>query len=40
MSMAVQAGTVQTRAVTEDEADLRLDRWFRRHFPGVTQGAI
>jgi len=32
--------TVQTRAVTEDEADLRLDRWFRRHFPGVTQGAI
>ena len=32
--------TVQTRAVTEDEAELRLDRWFRRHFPGVTQGAI
>ena len=32
--------TVQTRDVTLDEADLRLDRWFRRHFPGVTQGAI
>ncbi len=32
--------TVQTRDVTADEADLRLDRWFRRHFPGVTQGAI
>ena len=32
--------TVQTRAVTEDEAELRLDRWFRRHFPNVTQGAI
>ena len=32
--------TVETRAVTEDEADIRLDRWFRRHFPGVPQGAI
>ncbi|MGI4943634.1 MAG: RluA family pseudouridine synthase [Janthinobacterium lividum] len=31
---------VQTRAVTDDEAELRLDRWFRRHFPVVTQGAI
>ena len=31
---------VQTRAVTDDEAELRLDRWFRRHFPAVTQGAI
>ena len=40
MSVTVQTGAVQTRAVTEDEADLRLDRWFRRHFPGVTQGAI
>jgi 23S rRNA pseudouridine955/2504/2580 synthase len=26
--------------VTEDEAETRLDRWFRRHFPGLTQGAI
>jgi 23S rRNA pseudouridine955/2504/2580 synthase len=34
------SASVQTRAVTDDEADLRLDRWFRRHFPGVTQGAI
>jgi len=32
--------SVSTRAVTEDEADLRLDRWFRRHYPLVTQGAI
>ena len=24
----------------DDEADIRLDRWFRRHFPGLTQGAI
>lgn len=29
-----------TRVVSDDEADIRLDRWFRRHFPGVTQGAI
>ncbi len=26
--------------VTEDEADIRLDRWFRRHFPLLTQGMI
>jgi 23S rRNA pseudouridine955/2504/2580 synthase len=32
--------SVTTRAITEDEADLRLDRWFRRHYPLVTQGAI
>jgi 23S rRNA pseudouridine955/2504/2580 synthase len=29
-----------TREVSDDEADIRLDRWFRRHFPAVTQGAI
>ena len=28
------------RIVSDDEADIRLDRWFRRHFPGLTQGAI
>jgi 23S rRNA pseudouridine955/2504/2580 synthase len=28
------------RIVSEDEADIRLDRWFRRHFPGVPQSAI
>src|SRR6202034_4441092 len=32
--------TTQASIVTEDEADIRLDRWFRRHFPGVTQAAI
>lgn len=32
--------TVLTRAVSDDEADIRLDRWFRRHFPGTTQGVI
>ncbi|MGE0223979.1 MAG: RluA family pseudouridine synthase [Acetobacteraceae bacterium] len=31
---------VETRTVTQDEADIRLDRWFRRHFPGVPQSAI
>ncbi len=33
-------GEVQHRAITADEADIRLDRWFRRHFPAVGQGAI
>lgn len=32
--------TVTTRAVLDDELDLRLDRWFRRHYPALTQGAI
>jgi 23S rRNA pseudouridine955/2504/2580 synthase len=32
--------SIETRTVTEDEADIRLDRWFRRHFPALTQGAI
>ncbi len=32
--------TIQTNIVTEDEAGIRLDRWFRRHFPGVPQSAI
>jgi 23S rRNA pseudouridine955/2504/2580 synthase len=32
--------TVTTRTITEDEAELRLDRWFRRHFPTATQGVI
>ncbi|MGB8621437.1 MAG: RluA family pseudouridine synthase [Paracoccaceae bacterium] len=31
---------VQTIAVAPDEADQRLDRWFRRRFPHVTQGRI
>ena len=31
---------IEQRAVTEDEAEIRLDRWFRRHFPALTQGAI
>ena len=31
---------VQLRSVTDDEGEIRLDRWFRRHFPNLTQGAI
>jgi 23S rRNA pseudouridine955/2504/2580 synthase len=31
---------VQVVAVTEDEADLRLDRWFRRHYPGLGHGRL
>ncbi|MFC0409052.1 RluA family pseudouridine synthase [Roseomonas elaeocarpi] len=29
-----------TRTVSEDEAEIRLDRWFRRHHPALTQGAL
>jgi len=32
--------SLQQLVVTDDEADIRLDRWFRRHFPGLTQAAI
>jgi 23S rRNA pseudouridine955/2504/2580 synthase len=32
--------SVDRRIVTAEEAEIRLDRWFRRHFPGLTQGAI
>ena len=32
--------TVQTIAVTEDETGLRLDRWFKAHFPGLGFGAL
>ncbi len=31
---------VQTLAVTEDEAEIRLDRWFHRHFPVVNHGML
>jgi 23S rRNA pseudouridine955/2504/2580 synthase len=32
--------SVTTAIVSEDEADIRLDRWFRRHHPNLTQGAL
>ncbi len=31
---------VTTRTVTEDEAEVRLDRWFRRHYPNLAHGAL
>ncbi|WP_421723936.1 RluA family pseudouridine synthase [Bauldia sp.] len=31
---------VETRTVTADEADMRLDRWFRTHFPGLSFGRL
>jgi len=31
---------VLSRTVAEEEAELRLDRWFRRHFPGLAHGAL
>ena len=34
------AERVQTLIVAEDEADIRLDRWFRRRFPALTHGRL
>jgi len=31
---------LSTHTVTEDEAGIRLDRWFKRHFPAVSHGAL
>jgi 23S rRNA pseudouridine955/2504/2580 synthase len=31
---------VRTIEVAADEADLRLDRWFRRRFPGLSHGQL
>lgn len=42
MSESPAGGTskVQLRAVSDDEAGLRLDRWFQRHFPELSHGAL
>jgi 23S rRNA pseudouridine955/2504/2580 synthase len=32
--------SVAIRAVADDEADIRLDRWFRRHYPFLPQSVI
>ena len=32
--------TVQNLTVTEDEGEQRLDKWLRRRFPHLTQGAV
>jgi 23S rRNA pseudouridine955/2504/2580 synthase len=31
---------VEQRAVAAEEAELRLDRWFRRHYPGLSHGRL
>jgi len=31
---------VETRTVTADEAEMRLDRWFKRHFPQINHIAL
>ncbi|HZH26183.1 MAG TPA: RluA family pseudouridine synthase [Azospirillaceae bacterium] len=31
---------VETRTVQADEADIRLDRWFKRHFPHIGHGQL
>ncbi|MEZ5933954.1 MAG: RluA family pseudouridine synthase [Alphaproteobacteria bacterium] len=31
---------VEQRAVATDEADIRLDRWFKRHFPDLGHGRL
>lgn len=32
--------TVENREVAEHEADIRLDRWFKRHFPALGHGRL
>lgn len=34
------AAYVDQRKVKADEADVRLDRWFQRHFPAITHGHL
>lgn len=31
---------VETRQVARDEADMRLDRWFKRHYPALSHGHL
>ena len=31
---------MQTRVVALDEADVRIDKWFKRHFPGLAHGRL
>lgn len=35
-----KAPAVETRTVLGDEADIRLDRWFKRHFPDLGHGYL
>lgn len=31
---------LNTRTVTSEDHDIRLDRWFQRHFPSITHGQL
>jgi 23S rRNA pseudouridine955/2504/2580 synthase len=33
-------GSVETRQVEKDEDGIRLDRWFKRHYPGLAHGRL
>jgi 23S rRNA pseudouridine955/2504/2580 synthase len=35
-----RSGGVRTIAVAAADGDIRLDRWFKRHFPGLTHGRL
>ena len=37
---APNAEKTEGRFVSEDEAGIRLDRWFKRHFPAITHGQL
>ena len=37
---ASEKSRVETLTVTGDEAELRLDRWFRRRFPALGHGRL
>lgn len=37
---SLDLSVVQTLTVSEDEADIRLDRWFKRHFPEIAHGML
>jgi 23S rRNA pseudouridine955/2504/2580 synthase len=38
--MSAGSTGVQTLEIAPDEADIRLDRWFRRHYPELTHGRL
>ena len=39
-SAPLKASTAPQRVVLDDEADIRLDRWFKRHYPTLTHGEL
>jgi 23S rRNA pseudouridine955/2504/2580 synthase len=34
------SGEVRSLVIAEEEAELRLDRWFKRHFPALSHGRL